>query len=192
MRSVQTFVDGQTVTSDTTCSAAGSTVTCNSTFTDTLSGPGTVSQTTRFAARNDIVDEAAVNPPLSRAQDTTTVTTVGSVSFTTNATNTYDAQKRLTSTAVVTQTPPLTVTTTFSAWDSSGRPTAGNAALSPGPSFPVSITYDNANRTVTRNMGPNICTVTHDGNGIMIRESCTGTTPSTTIVTINGTQSICK
>jgi len=58
--------------------------------------------------------------------------------------------------------------------------------------LPVVITYDNIMRTVTRNMGPNICTVTHDAHGIMIKEQCTGTTPSTTIVTVSATQGIGK
>jgi hypothetical protein len=41
-------------------------------------------------------------------------------------------------------------------------------------------------------MGLNICTVTHDANGNITREQCTGTTPSTTVVTINATTQICK
>ena len=190
--SVQTFSAGNTVTSDTTCSVAGSTVTCNSTFVDSVGGPGSMTQTSEFATRNDIIDEVATNPPLSRSQSTTTVTTVSGVSFTTTARNTYDAQKRLTSTAVVTQLPPISSTFTFSAWDSSGRPTAGTLTLSPGGQNPVSFTYDNANRTSTRNTGLNICTQTHDVNGIIVRESCTGTDPSTTVVTINSTQQICR
>jgi hypothetical protein len=83
---------------------------------------------------------------------------------------------------------------TFSAWDSSGRPTAGTLTLPIGPSSPISITYDNAARTVRRTTGLNTCTVTHDQNGNMIREECTGTatTASTTIVTVQATQQICK
>lgn len=191
-RSVQTFIDGVTVTSDTLCSVSGSDVTCNSTFVDSRFGAGTVSQTSRFSSRSDIVDEAATNPPLSRSLGTTTVTTVSGVPFTTTATNSYDAQRRLTSTVVVTQSPPLSVTTTFSAWDASGRPTTGTTTIPNVGTFPVSNTYDNTNRTVRRDTGLNVCTQTHDANGILVREECTGTTPSTTVVTTNATQQICK
>jgi hypothetical protein len=191
-RSVQTFADGVTVTSDTACSVAGADVTCNSTFTDSRFGPGTVSQTTRFASRSDIIDEIATNPPLSRALSTTTVTTISGVPFTTTATNAYDAQRRLTSTAVVTQAPPLTVTTTFSAWDASGRPTAGTTTIPNVGLFPVTNTYDNVNHTVRRDTGLNVCTQTHDANGIIVKETCTGTTPSTTDVNVVTTQQICR
>ena len=192
-RSVQTFVDGQVVTTDTTCAlnAAGTEATCNSNYVDSIGGPGTATQTSRFASRSDIVDEAAVNPPLSRSLGTTTVVTQQGVSFTITATNAYDAQRRLVS-ITITNPPPLgTITTTFSAWDSSGRPTAGVTSGIPGGGT-VSITYDNANRSVTRNSGLNVCTVTHDQNANMIRETCTGTTASTTIVTIQAKQQICK
>ena len=190
--SVQTLADGSTVTSDTKCSVSGSTVTCDSSFVDSRFGSGTMTQTSRYETRNDLIDEVATNPPLSRSQGTTTVTTVSGVAFTTTATNAYDAQRRLTSTAVVTQPSPLTATTTFSAWDSSGRPTAGTLTLNPGGQFAVSNTYDNANRTVRRDTGLNVCTQTHDANGIIVGESCTGTGASTTVVTINATQQICK
>lgn len=192
-RSVQTFVNGTVVTTDTTCAlnAAGTEATCNSSYVDSIGGPGTATQTSRFASRSDIVDEAATNPPRSLSLGTTTVTVQQGVSFTITATNAYDAQRRLVS-ITITNPPPLgQTTTTFSAWDSSGRPTNGTQT-SFGASFSVSITYDNANRSVTRNSGPNICTVTHDQNANIIRETCTGTTPSTTIVTVQGTQQVCK
>jgi hypothetical protein len=94
------------------------------------------------------------------------------------------------STAVSANIPQLASITTFSAWDNAGRPTAG--ATTGAITFPVVITYDNIMRTVTRNMGPNICTVTHDANGNMTKEQCTGTTPSTTLVTVSATMGICK
>ncbi len=192
-RSVQTFTaDGVTVTSDTGCTVAGSNITCNSDFVDSRFGPGKISQTTRFASRSDIIDEIATNPPRPLASSTTTVTTVSGVSFTTTATNAYDAQRRLTSTAVVTDAPPLTVTTTFSAWDASGRPTTGTMNIPNVGQVGVSNTYDNVNHTVRRDTGLNVCTQTHDANGNIIKETCTGTSPSTTDVTIRETQQICR
>jgi hypothetical protein len=190
--SVQTFVTGVTVTSDTNCAHNTGTndVVCHSNFVDSVGGPGEVTQTSRFASRSDIVDEGAANPPLSRSLGTTTVVSSGGFGITTTATNTYDDQKRLRSTAIAADLPQLASTTTFSAWDNAGRPTAG--MTSGAITFPVVYTYDNIMRTVIRNMGPNICTATHDANGIMIKEQCTGTTPSTTIVTVSATAGICK
>lgn len=179
-RSVQTFVTGVVVAATTACTAAGTEAVCTSSFTDSQQGAGTIIQTSRFASRNDIVDEAATNPPLSLSLGTTIVMSIQGFSLTTTATNTYDAQRRLTSTTVG---PVPSVTTTFSAWDSSGRPTASSQGA---------ISYDNANRSVTRIMGLNTCTVTHDANGIIIKEVCTGTTASTTEVTVLTTQSVCK
>lgn len=195
-RSVQTFVTGVVVTTDSSCSfnAGTNEVACQMTFTDSVGGPGTGTQTTRFASRSDLVDEVAVVPPVSRALGTTTVTSTAGLSVTTTATHAYDAQRRLVSTELVTAPIPvigsLTTTTTFSAWDSSGRPTAGVATGAGGST--VTISYDTPNRTSTRNTGLNTCTQTYDQNGILTREVCTGTTASTTVVTVNGTQQVCK
>lgn len=174
-----------------TFNTATSEATCQGPFTDTRGGPGTITQTSRFASRSDFVDEASTNPPRTLSLGTTTVTTVGGLSLTNTATNSYDGQRRLVAT-IIASTPPLgDVSLTYSAWDASGRPTAG-VMTTPGATFPMSISYDAANRSATRNTGLNVCTVTHDANGIIIRETCTGTTGSTTIVTILSTQSICK
>jgi YD repeat-containing protein len=192
---VQTFTQtGVTVTTDTTCAHNTGTndIVCNSNFVDSQGGPGTLTQTSRFASRADIVDEVAVNPPLARSLGTTTVTTAGGFSLTATATNSYDSQRRLTSVAVVTSPVPLSTTFTYSAWDASGRPTAGTFAISPGPNGSVSIAYDNANRTVTRNDGLNTCIQTYDPNGNIQRETCTGTSPSTTTVSVQSTLQICK
>jgi len=155
-------------------------------------GPGTLTQTSRFASRADIVDEVSVIPPLSRSLGTTTVTTIGGFALTATATNSYDSQRRLTSVAIVTSPVPLSTTFTYAAWDASGRPTAGTVAISPGPSGSVSITYNNPDRTVTRNDGLNTCIQRSDLNGNIQGETCTGTSPSTTTVTVQSTLQICK
>ena len=186
---MQTFVTGQVVSTDLTCTFNGATdVTCQGSFNDSDLGPGTITQTSRFASKNDIVDEATTNPPRSLGLGTTTVLTVNGVPFTTTATNSYDGQRRLISTTISAPPPIPPTTLTYSAWDSSGRPTAGSATVAGG----VSITYDNTNHTAARTISPNTCTVTHDQNGIMIREQCVGTTSSTTIITVNSTVQICK
>ena len=107
-RSVQTFVTGVVVTTDSSCTfnAGTNEVGCQMTSMDSVGGPGTGTQTTRFASRSDLVDEVAVVPPVSRALGTTTQT--------------------------------------------------------------------------------------YDQNGVIIREVCTGTTASTTVVTVNSTQQVCK
>jgi len=191
--SVQTFVDGQVITTDTTCDFGRMTeIVCNHTFVDSLYGPGTGTQTSRFASQDDIIDETSVNPPLSRSLGTTTVITVGNTDITTIATNNYDAQRRLVST-VIDNPPPIGGQTTFTytVWDSSGRPTAGTQSLVNGPPGPITITYDDAAHTAKRDIPPNLCTDTYDQNGIMIKEECTGTMASTTIVTIQETGEIC-
>ena len=192
--SVQTFITGQVVTTDMTCSfnTGSNDAICQGSFTDSDGGPGTVTQTSRFASRADLVDEASTNPPRNLSLGTTTAITVSDATFTITAAHSYDSQRRLVATTI-SNPPPLGQTVmTFSAWDGSGRPTAGTISLSPGGTFPLQYSYDAGNRSVTRDSGLNVCTVTHDGNGNIIRESCTGTTASTTIVTINSTQSICK
>lgn len=189
---VQTFADGQVVTTSMTCSfnASNNEATCEGPFTDSLGGPGTIHQTSRFVSRGDLVDEAATNPPLTRSLGTTTVTTSGGLAVTLTATHGYDAQRRLVSTVLDNSLLPQS-SFSYTAWDGSGRPTAGTLTSFAGV-FPLSISYDNANRTVTRNTGLNICTVTHDQNGNIVRESCTGTTPSVTEVTIHTTTQVCR
>ncbi len=190
---VQTFATGVTVSASTNCAfeAATNNITCQGDFVDSVGGPGTSTQTTRFASRGDIVDEAATNPPLSRSLGTTTVLSSGGVTFTIVATHTYDAQRRLVRT-VIDNPPPLGQETyAYTAWDNSGRPTAASSTSGVG-TLPLSITYDDAARSVTRNSALNSCTLTHDANGIMLRESCTGTTPSTTEITTLTTQQICR
>lgn len=192
--SVQTFADGRVVTTDTSCAFQDpADVLCSDVFVDSEGGPGTGTQTTHFDAKADIIAEGAVNPPPTLALETTTVLTVSGTSFTTTATNSYDAHKRLAQTTI-TNPPPLggESTLTYSDWDSAGRPTAGTESLGSGPSGPISFTYDDAAHTVKRNIPPNICTDTYDQNGIMTGEDCTGTTPSKTVVTTLATQQICN
>lgn len=194
-QSVQTFADGQVVTTNQTCAfnAAETEVNCQMTFTDSVFGPGTGTQTTRWTSLTDLLDEVAVNPPRPRSLGTTTVLTSNGFTLTTTSTNTYDGQQRLTSTAVVNDV--TTATTTFTAWDSARRPTAGTmVTTSPGgtQTFPVTNTYDNSNRTVVRVTALNRCTQTHDQNGNVIAETCTGTTPSSTTTTIASTAQACR
>ena len=119
--------------------------------------------------------------------------TISGVSFTTKATNTYDGQRRLMRTTIDNPPPLLGQSTlAFTAWDAASRPTTGTLTLSIGPSSPISYIYDSTARTVRRDTGLNVCTQTYDQNGNIIGETCTGTTPSTTVVTIRGTTQLCK
>jgi hypothetical protein len=187
-QAVQTFDDGQVVSTSSNCAfnATAIEMACQLTFTDSVGGPGTGTQTTRWASRGDIVDQVAINPPRTFALGTTTVLIQMGVPFTTTSTNSYDAQRRLTGTVVV--APFTTITTTYTTWDSFGRPTNGSSTAAGSET----ITYDNANRTVTRVSGPNTCTQTHDENGFIIREVCTGTSPSTTVATSQATLQVCR
>src|SRR5262245_58873263 len=73
--SLQTFATGQTVSTDSSCSlnADGTQATCTGKFVDSVGGPGTFTQTGRFASRSDVVDEASTNPPRSLSLGTTTI-----------------------------------------------------------------------------------------------------------------------
>jgi hypothetical protein len=81
--------------------------------------------------------------------------------------NTYDARRRLVK-DVGSDGPGREATTTYTAWDAAGRPTAG-ATVSKGSRGTLAIAYDNAARTMTTTIsgggGRVTCTMTFDANG---------------------------
>ncbi len=134
-----------------------------------------------------MVDEVAVIPPRDyQVSSTATLPQAGQV-FTVSSTNTFDGQKRLVSRAAT--SPVGTITTTFSGWDASGRPTVATTSVL-GVSSTESYAYDNAARTKTITAaGRAACTETYDASGVVVASSCEG---STTTITILATQQVCK
>jgi hypothetical protein len=134
-----------------------------------------------------VVDEVAVIPPLTLSSSTTTTISGGTVPPSTGtATRTYDGQKRLLTQVSVSQ--GQTSTTTYTAWDSAGRPTAATV-VSGGQSTSQSFTYDNATRTQTSSNAGVTCTQTFDQNGNPAVGTCPGSNAVTTVLT---TQQICR
>ncbi|MGH9409638.1 MAG: hypothetical protein ACRD1V_09325, partial [Vicinamibacterales bacterium] len=100
---------------------------------------------------------------------------------------TYDGQRRLIQVVQNGQT------TTYTAWDSAGRPTAGTIAG--GASF--TDVYDSGATTdlstTTSNGAPLTVRLTYDTNGILLSEAYLAGAPIHTVTwTINSTGTVCK
>jgi YD repeat-containing protein len=136
----------------------------------------------------DFVDEVRVVPPLSLVRSTTTTNSGGCGSSSATVTSTYDGQRRLT------QLSGPTGTTTYTAWDASGRPTTGTF---PGGGSIANV-YNDAARTVTQTQTapntPNTVTImTFDANGAQtLVVATTGSVTSTTTFTNTATATVCK
>ena len=98
--------------------------------------------------------------------------------FVGTSTHTYDAQRRLVQTVSTTTQGGQTTTanTTFTAWDSAGRPTASTSGTSQS-----TFVYDNATRTqVSTAVGTGVsCTQVFDQNGNPTTGTCTNGATST-------------
>jgi len=158
--------------------------TCTNQYSDNFGQNFTSVSVTRHASRGDVVDEVAVIPPLNRSLSTTTTIT-GSINSVGTSTHTYDAQRRLVQTvSTTTQSGQATnATTTYTAWDSAGRPTAGSTG-----GTQLSFSYDNATRTqVSTTIGSGVsCSQVFDSNGNPTTGTCTNgaTTTFTTMTTV--------
>jgi hypothetical protein len=182
--------DGVSRTSPSTCAWDSSLHQLTCTIIVSSGGPVCTTTVTAYNSTADFIDEIRVVPPaLLRTSDVQTSSGAapcgaGAIQ---NITYVYDAQRRLT------QLLSGTSSTTFTSWDSSGRPTAGS--LTTGA--PVTIAYDNTARTQTQTTGVGgaaiIVTTTFDTTGIPIKvvtQDDTGTATTTTQVTTTG--QICK
>jgi YD repeat-containing protein len=137
----------------------------------------------------DFVDEVRVIPPVFLAVGTTSAgggSCGGGAAAAGSLTYHYDGSRRLTGWTAVPGD-----TTTFTAWDSSGRPTTGTTS-SGGT---LSLVYDDGARTstATSNPGNTISTLTFDANGNMIKQVLvTGGATVTTTFDITSTATVCK
>src|SRR5207247_1833070 len=115
---------------------------------------------------------------------TTTSNSGGCGISTATTTYTYDSQRRLT------QTTNVGGTTTWTAWDSAGRPTTGN---SPGATY--GIVYDDTARTSTTSSatssGTSVGILTYDANGNQLRNEVRGSSGnSVTTYSITSTDKV--
>jgi YD repeat-containing protein len=103
----------------------------------------------------------------------------------------YDASGRLTST--VTTALGVSSTTTYTAWDSSGRPTAGSF-----PGTTIANSYNDATRTWVQTLTParggaSTTTTTFDANGNQVTVvNTSGNVTSTTTFNTTATARVCK
>ncbi len=174
-----------TSTSTTNCSFNANTnqVVCAIQYSDSTGASSTTTQTSTYASRAALVDEVAVIPPLTHALS---VATTGGSSQT--MTFSYDGQGRLTGSTLP------GATTTYTAWDAAGRPTAGTSVLATNTNT-LAISYSSSAQTTqsTSNGQTTTCVLTYDANGNPTAQSCAaGNTVTTTVYTTTATTQVCK
>lgn len=164
--------------------------TCVNNYSDSIGTVTTSTSVTTFKSAADAIDEVGALPPRRRSLMTETTTTSKTAKAAHTLTNTYDAQNRL-----VKETAP-NATVTYTAWDSSGRPTAATQVTGSVTST-LAYTYDNATRTqtivTTSSIANGKCTSVFDANGNNISNVCTtpgGTTTAKTV--ISATKQLCQ
>jgi hypothetical protein len=134
----------------------------------------------------DFVDEVRVVPGVTLAASNTNTNSGTCGSFVATVTYTYDGQRRL-----KTMT-SIGGTTTYTAWDNSGRPTAGTSN-----GITITNVYDDAARTLTQTQvsssGQSVNVQTFDANGIQLKVVTTDSNgTSTTTYNNTGTAQVCK
>jgi hypothetical protein len=138
-----------------------------------------------YSSSTDFVNEVRVIPPLTLATGLTFTQGGTCGSGTAHGTYSYDSQRRVTRFLQ----DGLGSVTSYSAWDSAGRPTTG---VQDGVAF--TDVYSDAARTLTftsssAGMMISIYTQTYDANGNLIRVSNAG---GSDIYTVTSTGSVCK
>ena len=141
---------------------------------------------TNYNSVADFVDEVAVIPGVTLATSNTTTNSAFCGTGIQAVTFTYDSQRRLT------RFSSAGGTTTYTAWDSSGRPAAGSTN-----GITISNVYDNTARTLTQTQVANgaqtVTTITYDTNGNQVSSVVTGAGGGTTTTYTNtATATVCK
>jgi len=153
-------------------------------------GPACTTTVSNYNSTADFIDEIRVIPPAflrtSDVQTSDGSPACGTGAFQ-NISYVYDAQRRLT------QIINGPATTTYSAWDSAGRPTQGTLPAG----TPVTIAYDSSARTQTQTTGTSgaaiVVTTTFDANGTPTKVVTVNAGVTTTVTTqVNSTGRICK
>ncbi len=141
---------------------------------------------TSYNSVADFVDEVKVIPGVFLATGTTSTNSGACGNVTGSLTYNYDSQRRLIGT-----TPSTGASTTYTAWDSFGRPTQG--VVNGGGT--ITNVYDNAARTQTQTQTASnaVTTLTFDANGIPVSSVIVqGGITSTTTFTTTSTATVCK
>lgn len=160
-----------------------------STITSVLANGNTCSTSvSSYSSVADFVDEVRVIPGVSLQTSTTNTNGAGCGGSTATVQYTYDAQKRLVSFGSGGSL------TTYSAWDSAGRPTLGGF-----PGTTIANAYDDATRTwvqtqtQTAGGSPSTTTTTFDANGNQLKVvTLSGNTTITTTYATSSTARVCK
>jgi YD repeat-containing protein len=170
--------------------------TCSSEYSDGrgTSNASTTTFVTTYASIEDFLDEIRVVPPLFKALKSN-ATTTGPAGRTSETTYTYDGQGRLTKEA----TAGAPTTATYTEWDPAGRPTKVHD-MGRGFNNTREVSFDDVQRTRTTRVIPAgqgqvvMTTVeTFDVDGNPVRQVATGgPSTTTTTITINSTQRICR
>lgn len=178
-----------------TCTYNASTfqLTCPFTYADSQGTTNTFVQVFSYSSTADFVDEVRVIPPLTRW--TGTSITVSGVTST--QTNLFDGQRRWIQN-VATTPGAAPVTTTYTAWDSAGRPTTGSLSTAAGLTT-IGISSNDAARTDTTTKSTSgfptfVSVTTYDANGNLAQLVSTngGSVVQTSTWTIASTVSVCK
>lgn len=167
--------------------------TSNNTMTiTTLTAAGVTCTTSvdTYQSRADFVDEIRVIPGVTLTTMRSTTNSAGCGGVNSSVTYAYDGQRRLTSFSTLVL--GVTSTTSYTAWDSSGRPTVGSF-----PGATINNSYNDAARTLTQSQtsggSTSTTTVTYDANGNQVTSVVTsGNVTSTTTFTNTATAQVCK
>ncbi len=157
-------------------------------------GPAlTYTMVTTYRSVDDFVDEVQSIPPLTLSGG---VASTGDLPYTQS--NTHDGQ-RLTRSIVGGSSPADVATYTYTAWDGSGRPTAGILTIAPTTTA-LTHSYNDAARSVTstETTGNVVVTVTqsYDANGNPLQRTQQSSfnpgSVSTRATTVSATAQVCK
>jgi hypothetical protein len=186
-----------TSTTETTCRYDKGTnrSTCTNLYADSVGTKTKTVSVTTFASLADAIDEVKVIPPrrLSTKVETTGEGNRGASDA--MLVYTYDAQRRLTKETATSKNAPA-YTTTYTAWDKSGRPTLGSTTFAKAPTTALKIEYDGNFVKTTTGVGSQwiACTLQFDVNGNPMATICkspAGTT-SESMTTLNTSERICR
>jgi hypothetical protein len=180
-----------TVTFACSYDAPASRYTCRLNYSDNNGVRYAGVQVTSYKSTGDAVDEGRVVPPLTRWLSLSQ--TIASVRS--DLTHSFDAESR--PIRLVSVTAGGTITTTYRAWDTLGRPTAGTE-VAPQLTTALSFAYDDTARTsTTTRIAPGyprfVGVQAYNADGLpTVYNTTFGDQTSTTTTTIASTERVCR
>ncbi|MCC7008949.1 MAG: hypothetical protein IT184_09050 [Acidobacteria bacterium] len=172
-----------TLTYSGTFNTSSMQTTLNTSYVDSAGPAFSYTQVTSYRSVAEFVDEVKVVPPLTLSIGTTAS---GGTAF--SLVNGYDGQRRLT--GFTNSSSGGAINTVYTAWDSSGRPTAGSGSATGA----LTIVYNDAARTATTTitgLGVQVATYDANGNPVTLLQNY-GAGSVTTTTTILATGTVCK